>query len=171
MTFDHTIFTFKPTNLTFNPLWRYIPEFWFYFSSFQLFLPHNYEIWFYYDEIHLIIMTLYPTINWLPWKVFLKHIFLSTEVNTNHGFDSGGSWGVRDGGIDLLESEEERAGPDDEEQGQVEDSFLPGHHHPSVAAESVLSRELLPFSHLPCYHHRRHGACPVLRSALGASSG
>lgn len=63
---------------------------------------------------------------------------------------------------DLLESEEESAGPHDEEQGQVEDSLLPGHHHPSVAAESVFSRQLLPLSHLPCYHHRRHG---VLRSA------
>lgn len=58
---------------------------------------------------------------------------------------------------DLLESEEEGAGPDDEEQGQVEDSFLPGHHHPSVAAESVFTRQLLPFSHLPCDHYRRHG--------------
>lgn len=58
----------------------------------------------------------------------------------------------------LLESEEERAGADDEEQGQVEDSFLPGHHHPPVAAERVFTRELLPFSHLSTYHHRRHGA-------------
>lgn len=56
----------------------------------------------------------------------------------------------------LLESEEERAGPDDEEHGQVEDSFLPGHHHSSVAAERVFSRQLLPFSHLSRYHHRRH---------------
>ncbi|MEQ2233442.1 hypothetical protein ILYODFUR_021862 [Ilyodon furcidens] len=58
---------------------------------------------------------------------------------------------------DLLESEEERAGPDDEEQGQVEDPFLSGHHHPSIAAEGVLAGELLPFSHLSRYHHRRHG--------------
>lgn len=69
---------------------------------------------------------------------------------------------------DLLESEEERAGPDDEEQGQVEDSFLPGHHHPSVAAESVFPRELLPFSHLSCYHHRRHGV--VLSVSFGLMS-
>lgn len=61
-------------------------------------------------------------------------------------------------GCDLLESEEEGAGPSDEEEGQVEDSLLPGHHHSSVAAESVFARELLPFSHLPRYHHRRHGA-------------
>lgn len=60
-------------------------------------------------------------------------------------------------GYDLLESEEEGAGPGDEEEGQVEDALLPGHHHPSVAAESIFPRELLPFSHLSCYHHRRHG--------------
>lgn len=60
------------------------------------------------------------------------------------------------GGNALLESEEERAGPDDEEQGQVEDSLLAGHHHPSVAAERVFTRELLPFSHLSCDHYRRH---------------
>lgn len=60
--------------------------------------------------------------------------------------------------MNSLEGEEERAGPDDEEQGQVEDPLLPGHHHPAVAAERVLPRELLPFSHLSCDHHRRHGA-------------
>lgn len=64
----------------------------------------------------------------------------------------------------TFEGEEERAGPDDEEQSQVEDSLLSGHHHPAVAAESVFPRELLPFSHLPCYHHRRHG---VLGPSLG----
>jgi len=66
--------------------------------------------------------------------------------------------------MNLLESEEERAGPDDEEQGQVEDSLLPGHHHSAVAAESVFPRKLLPFSHLSRDHHRRHGesfsGCP-----------
>ena len=70
---------------------------------------------------------------------------------------------------DLLESEEEGAGPDDEEQGQVEDSFLSGHHHPPVAAESVFTRELLPFSHLSRYHHGRHGARSVLGASLGQS--
>lgn len=71
---------------------------------------------------------------------------------------TGGVWGGS-----LLEGEEERAGPDDEEHGQVEDSFLPGHHHSSVAAERVFPRQLLPFSHLSRYHHRRH---VVPRSAL-----
>lgn len=59
---------------------------------------------------------------------------------------------------DLLESEEESAGADDEEEGEVEDSLLPGHHHPSVAAERVLAGQLLPFSHLSRDHHRRHVA-------------
>lgn len=58
----------------------------------------------------------------------------------------------------LLESEEESAGANDEEQGEVEDSLLPGHHHPSVAAERVLAGQLLPFSHLSRDHHRRHVA-------------
>lgn len=68
----------------------------------------------------------------------------------------GWGWGGVGGRNTLLESKEEGAGPDDEEQGQVEDSLLPGHHHPSVAAERVFTGELLPFSHLPCDHHRRH---------------
>lgn len=58
----------------------------------------------------------------------------------------------------LLESEEEGAGAHDEEQGEVEDSLLPGHHHPSVAAERVLAGQFLPFSHLSGDHHRRHVA-------------
>ena len=69
--------------------------------------------------------------------------------------------------MNLLESEEEGAGPDDEEQGQVEDPLLPGHHHPAVAAESVFPRELLPFSHLSRYHHRRHGVLCSDASSLG----
>lgn len=63
-----------------------------------------------------------------------------------------------DGQVRTFESEEEGAGPDDEEQGQVEDPLLPGHHHPSIAAEGVLPGELLPFSHLSRYHNRRHRA-------------
>lgn len=74
-------------------------------------------------------------------------------------------------GQDLLESEEERAGPDDEEQGQVEDSFLSGHHHPPVTAERVFTRELLPFSHLSCYHHRRHGVLLSDQPFSGVMSG
>lgn len=57
---------------------------------------------------------------------------------------------------DLLEAEEEGARPHDEKEGKVKDSLLPGHHHSSIAAESVLARQLLPFPHLPAYHHRRH---------------
>jgi len=70
--------------------------------------------------------------------------------------------------MNSLKGEEEGAGPDNEEEGQVEDSLLPGHHHPAVAAESVFPRQLLPFSHLTCDHHRRHGA---LSSDLSPSLG
>lgn len=64
-------------------------------------------------------------------------------------------------GLDSLEGEEQGAGPHDEEQGQVEDPLLAGHHHPAVAAERVLPRQLLPFAHLPGDHDRRHAAAPL----------
>lgn len=94
--------------------------------------------------------------------------YKSSKVTYKHFVTPHGEGQTERGVHDLLESEEERAGPDDEEQGQVEDSFLPGHHHPSVAAESVFPRELLPFSHLSCYHHRRHGV--VLSVSFGLMS-
>lgn len=77
------------------------------------------------------------------------------KENNNDGNHNGCS---PEGRGALLESEEESAGADDEEQGEVEDSLLPGHHHPSVAAERVLAGQLLPFSHLSRDHHRRHVA-------------
>lgn len=45
----------------------------------------------------------------------------------------------------LLEGEEESAGDQDEDESQVEDARLPGHHDPPVAEELVSSRENLPF--------------------------
>lgn len=56
-----------------------------------------------------------------------------------------------------LESEEERTRPQDEEEGQVEDALLPGHHDSAITAEGVPAWEFLPFPcHLLSHHHHRH---------------
>lgn len=77
-------------------------------------------------------------------------------------------WSPEGRGV-LLESEEESAGADDEEQGEVEDSLLPGHHHPSVAAERVLAGQLFPFSHLSRDHHCRHVAPSLVPLRINAN--
>lgn len=56
-----------------------------------------------------------------------------------------------------LEGKEECARPQDEEEGQVEDALLPGHHDAAITAEGIPAREFLPLPcHLLSYHHHRH---------------
>lgn len=56
-----------------------------------------------------------------------------------------------------LEGKEECARPQDEEEGQVEDALLPGHHDAAITAEGVPAWEFLPLPcHLLSYHHHRH---------------
>lgn len=56
-----------------------------------------------------------------------------------------------------LEGKEECTCPQDEEEGQVEDALLPGHHDAAITAEGVPAWEFLPFPcHLLSYHHHRH---------------
>lgn len=74
----------------------------------------------------------------IPWTQINHH--QTTVVNEN-----------------SLEGKEECTCPQDEEEGQVEDALLPGHHDAAITAEGVPAREFLPF---PCdllsYHHHRH---------------
>ena len=56
-----------------------------------------------------------------------------------------------------LEGEEECTCPQDEEEGQIEDALLPGHHDAAITAEGVPAWEFLPFPcHLLSHHHHRH---------------
>lgn len=60
--------------------------------------------------------------------------------------------------MNLLKSKEESARPHNEEECQIEDAFLTGHHNAPVATERIPSWQLLPFPRhfLSCYQHR-HG--------------
>lgn len=58
--------------------------------------------------------------------------------------------------LDSLEGEEEAAGEQDEDQGQVEHTGLPRHHDSAVTVEPVPAREHLP---LPA-----GGSAPVARA-------
>lgn len=60
-------------------------------------------------------------------------------------------------GDNLLECEEERAGPHDEKECEVKHSLLSCHHHTAITAEGVLSWQLFPFSgRFFRNHDRRH---------------
>ena len=64
----------------------------------------------------------------------------------------------------LLEIEEDGHGNDDESEGEIEDARLPGHHDPSVAAESVPSTQLLPFAFGPGAWGPSHCYSPICSS-------
>lgn len=77
-----------------------------------------------------------------------KRFFLWTQSNHNQVTLLNGN---------SLEGEEECTCPQDEEEGQIEDALLPGHHDSPITAEGVPAWEFLPFPcHLLSHHHHRH---------------
>lgn len=58
----------------------------------------------------------------------------------------------------LLKGKEEGTSSHNEEECEIEDALLPGHHDTPIAAKRVSSWQFFPFPNhlLPCYHHR-HG--------------
>lgn len=89
----------------------------------------------------------------------LERFFPWTQSNHNHTIQ---------GNRNSLEGEEKCACPQDEEEGQIEDALLPGHHDAAITAEGVPAWKFLPFPcHLLSYHHHRHDWNFLVQTGLG----